>query len=444
MSDKKPAQEDIIEAPGMYSRMISADYILEHGRAPIADDSPGGIGSLFYGDYTVDWSSKDAYTNAVDVSTQQTIENLQDRPIIQNLFAKVQWDEIDRAVWERELANELGDVLKTGEHKNLAVYRNDWLDDGVDRSSKLNDLSKDITNNTSTLENDCDTMAITQAVIMQKVESAMLPEVTLENQDNHKVQGNYYIAYGRVANIQVSSNEKSQMREEAKGNPDLKALTEENIRALDTMANDLDRDIGKKRYHAVIVSDKTGNVIDSTDIHTNGGLSSIIARNADTIEDFKVGKPILLSSRKGAMFSASDTKINLTELSKVKLRDDGYENAIYQRENELSTPSENNPSVDPISLIAPLSEAYSGPLTIIVDNAPVSGEPNFDWHNDQHFSLSDFSNEIFQPLTENARSVDPFIDPKEATHMVEASGQKTETAMNEDNYKPQQQETYKI
>ncbi len=85
---------------------------------------------------------------------------------------KQEWSKEDRIVWEKNLAEIVSE--QTAKIPGLDTYRNEDDYGGVTRYNRVNNLSKDIEDNTAEIEFDCETMSITEGVILQKLENHYL------------------------------------------------------------------------------------------------------------------------------------------------------------------------------------------------------------------------------------------------------------------------------
>ena len=312
MASDTEIDKEIIDGPGSISRLISASYILRTGEIPIGDDSFLGLAEIFYPSYNVDWRANDTFTLAIDEAFNEMLHGVLENPALQDLLKKDSWNKADRCLWEKELTAAMHEALSNVCGGNLQKYRNDWLDEGVTRSSSLNELSEDLQNNTQTMENDCDTMAIVQAVLMQRVENHFLGHGgDEENTSNMRNPTTYYVAYGRLAKVKTSEEDVERIMEKLKDQPK---------EVQDHMRRDLegfDQVTGKegKEYHAVVISCDSGCVIEPT----NG--TYFVPYNHDTIKDYTNGVPILMASGEnhfatdGSVISIEEAIIVATDIN---------------------------------------------------------------------------------------------------------------------------------
>ncbi|MBI1301300.1 MAG: hypothetical protein GC137_06525 [Alphaproteobacteria bacterium] len=285
--------EDVIDVPGMASAMISADYVIREGEVPAV----GFPANVFYSNYTVDWKADDAYTRTIDQTLHSAVRYIGSDPVLSELLKKPAWTEIDRMIWERNITQKLNDAMKDCA-KNLTHYRNDWLDDGVSRPSSLNRLSNDIENGTHTIEYDCDTAAITQAVLLQRLDNHFLPERQSDLADgDYRARASYYVCYGRQAREPMTD----EMFNRIKGLIDESANDEQlKANALKQLEK-LQEDAGKngKGYHAFTMSSATGAVFDPVRPRDNQNTPEIEVEmkylwimNPDPIGDFISGRTL--------------------------------------------------------------------------------------------------------------------------------------------------------
>lgn len=298
---KTRTTEDIIDTPGNLSNMISARYIMREGKAPFTKFPA----SMVYPSYTVDWNAGDAYTDAVDQAVEIVSKEIEADPALQEMLRKPVWDEQDRTLWEAAVTAKMSDALTNDiRGGNLSQYRGDWTDAGVSRDSKINALSQDLEAGTQTMENDCDTMAITQSVILQTIDNKFLPERTEDlAATNFKVQTTYYVAYGRA------------LREYAEGQePPQAAAPEGEGAALAALAQGIQEQLAG--LHAHIMSSETGSIVEAT------ALRFVLPLNPDPIGDFIQGRTIYSGARPNFHYD-SDTG--------VWAESDGHEPEFFDR-----------------------------------------------------------------------------------------------------------------
>lgn len=135
--------------------------------------------------YRIDLKADDSYNQTRKEIEQKAIEQIQQSPELSALLQKDSWDRDDRIAWERDASRIVSEIA--AETPGLDDYR--YVESGKDlltaesRPPLLNALSDDIDAakngdfvNTNMIEYDCEAMAITEGLILQRVENALLPD----------------------------------------------------------------------------------------------------------------------------------------------------------------------------------------------------------------------------------------------------------------------------
>lgn len=189
----------------MYAeRAISFRSILETGEVPSA-------GGIYAGNnQSIDWSSDDAYTRAIEQITKASQQRIAEDPATRALLEKPEWTREDRVEWERHTSEIVSDEM--AKIPGLADYRiepatsmvNEQKKDPLaefatakERITGVNGLAADIEANAGNIEFDCETMSITEGVVLQQIEDNMLPQAAAV-EGSMKQSSAYYYATGMV------------------------------------------------------------------------------------------------------------------------------------------------------------------------------------------------------------------------------------------------------
>lgn len=156
-----------------YGRAISFNYILQTGQIPAAvkDQASSRLDDIQY----IDFASDDPYTRAMASVRDAAIQKISQDPALVQLLAKDSWSKEDRISWERGVSSIIS--AEADRIPGLNVYR---VDDGkedspIRRVTRMNDISQDMTDGTTNLEFDCESMTTFEGTILQQVENKMLP-----------------------------------------------------------------------------------------------------------------------------------------------------------------------------------------------------------------------------------------------------------------------------
>lgn len=124
---------------------------------------------------SLDLNAGDDLTKAMADIQKRVEARLAKSPSVKALFVKSEWDMKDRIAWEKEFALTLAE--ERHHTPGLDAYRStgDSKFHARVRSAKINDLSKDIHDNTAFFEFDCEQMTAVDGIIMQKIEDGVLP-----------------------------------------------------------------------------------------------------------------------------------------------------------------------------------------------------------------------------------------------------------------------------
>lgn len=257
-----PDNDQSVHAPANIGReeMTNFRHVLETGRVD-ADGYTGNRSDIVGNRQYIDWESDDAYTRAIQQVEENVTQRIQEDPVMQYLLEQEDWDLDDRMVWESSLSQIVSQEL--AEIPGLRDYRRtpgspfqspgeeaDPVESAHERVTRLNDLSPDIENGTGNIEFDCEAMAITEGVIMQRIEDAHLPDSAEDG--NYMQSSSYFYAGG----LSISSDDGANIATNG---------------------------------HAYIISSATGGVIEAT--NTNGSPEYIMPREGFTFEDFASGAP---------------------------------------------------------------------------------------------------------------------------------------------------------
>ncbi len=97
-----------------------------------------------------------------------------------------------------------------------------------------------------------------------------------------------------------------------------------------------------------------------------------------------------------------------------------YGKGTWKERGEAPQPIDNIPQFDaPVDRGDQLSQntsptdVFDGPYTTVIENAPLSGEPEINWDASDSFTLSGFYNETANPASETVRAIDPFTSPSD-------------------------------
>lgn len=193
------------------TRAINFDLIVETGHVPLYRTIPEDldVGKLEEErhrlDQYIDFSSDDAFTRAL--ARMELATQLRAQRELSDLLEKPVWDRQDRVRWERELSRIVSEEMD--KVPGLDSYRHRPLE-GLDapiadvRATRLNDLSVDIENNTTTIEHDCETMSIIEGIVLRNVEHDLLPAYEAVAEDNLRYAGSYFYVRGNASlNVRV-------------------------------------------------------------------------------------------------------------------------------------------------------------------------------------------------------------------------------------------------
>lgn len=260
-------------------RAVNFRNILETGETATDENVclPGG--------QRIDWSADDAYTRAVDQITETAAQRILDDPATKALLEKDNWTMEDRVAWEQRtsqiVSDEMDKIPGLGEYRiaqdNIPITTlpgdpkpplpvDDPLVDSMTadrRATEVNSLSMDIANNTGIVEFDCETMAITEGSVLQRIEDRFLPDGAVI-EGSFKQSSSYFYAGGISA--------------------DIVSLGDENT-------------IIDPGGHAYIVSSATGNIIEATADPSKPGISYKSLQSGYDFEDFVSGRLAVADDR---------------------------------------------------------------------------------------------------------------------------------------------------
>jgi|GEM_PF-6120568 len=242
------------------TRAVNFQYILKTGEVDALEAfGPSVLLMFFTGgdpDPYVDLKSDDAYTRALDTIKTETLRRIAESQELQDLKAKDPWTYEDRVAWEKSVSKIVSEEMD--KISGLDEYRVK-SDGGAKRiPERINDVSEDMKNGTTNVQFACREMSITEGIILQQVDNALLPEQAQEG--DYKVRSNYFYVGGKHANSVFS--------DEAAG-------------------------------HAFIISSLTGNIIDATHDPSEGNPGPYIESRREgygykyTFEDFTNGVPFV-------------------------------------------------------------------------------------------------------------------------------------------------------
>lgn len=188
MSD--PQKQTLEFDPANRDRLIRFRHIIETGKIALYPEELTDYSSM---NLSVDLDKNDAYTQALDRVLDAVLEETNQSAVIQNLLSKQHWDKNDRVEWEKNLAKIVSEQAFTIEA--FQEYRSDFdfSRDDIIRLRYLNGLSEDIESPIKKYEFDCEQMAATEGIILQKAEDTILGAES----DGYKSNGDYYYASGK-------------------------------------------------------------------------------------------------------------------------------------------------------------------------------------------------------------------------------------------------------
>lgn len=178
---------DTIYVPG--KNMVSFAYVLRTGSIP----------SLSVGSQSIDWKANDSFIKTYKDLRQHIYEGIGKSKVAGDLLKLKSWTREDRAAWEREISritSEELDKVKGLDKYRIAEPGKDYKGIVADRRAlRLNDLSADIDNNTTTIEFDCEAMSAVEGCLLQETDAHFLPANT-NGADTYKKASNYFYVNG--------------------------------------------------------------------------------------------------------------------------------------------------------------------------------------------------------------------------------------------------------
>jgi hypothetical protein len=191
------------------SRLINFDLINETGRIPevMAWEGTGGVfyqtdpSSEQWGSQRIDWGADDAFNDAYQTILERSIERIEAHPDLYELRVQSSWGYEERATWERTISNIVSEEMDA--IPGLDQYRtgNPDIPESSLRAQWVNALSTDIEGNTMSITNNCETMALIEGSILQRLDEHFLPSRTAEalREGNLMVESNYFFVIGEVS-----------------------------------------------------------------------------------------------------------------------------------------------------------------------------------------------------------------------------------------------------
>ncbi len=182
------------------ARVVNFQSILETGKIQqesYTQDHPDAAPEYWKSQY-IDWDSDDAFTRAIDQVKNATFERIQNSPELTALLDKDAWNRDDRVTWEREISTIVSEELDKipGLNEYRLAGNSEKYPDTERRAIRLNDLSQDIENGTTTITFSCENMAAFEGVILQQAENHFLPDSAPKG--DFKTASNYFYVVGRV------------------------------------------------------------------------------------------------------------------------------------------------------------------------------------------------------------------------------------------------------
>lgn len=211
----------------------------------------------------IDLDEQNAVTDAIQKIRQQTLEDIQNSTLLQDLLIKESWNYDDRVLWESHVSKiasqRLNGIAGLDSYRNTSTHP-------VTRVTDLADMSGDLlTPNQIQFENDCETMRSIEGIVLTMIDDELLPEYAQDVQ-NLKISGAYAAVNGGVK-FSISQN------------------------------------VGG---HAFLVSTLTGNLIEGTADPDKGGLPYLDTGAEYSYKDFIAGR---LTAAQYITFSRNDPSV---------------------------------------------------------------------------------------------------------------------------------------
>ena len=167
------------------SFITPANSILRHTKVEIRDLSEPRY---------IDWAGDDAYIKAIKTSVTNAYKDVSADPQVKELLQKKEWTRHDREAWEERLVQATKKAIEPFEL--LSKYRttpDPKFDKKVTTDAAGKDIQMECSMNKQTMssEHDCSDMSIDYAIVIQRLENAML-----DKGEGYKARSNYYHASG--------------------------------------------------------------------------------------------------------------------------------------------------------------------------------------------------------------------------------------------------------
>lgn len=187
---------------GTEPRLQNFQHILRTGIVQENSVNDEGLPSD-WANMRIDLNADDSFARSIRQVTGDVQRRMMEDERVQSLMRQPHWDRAERVQYERRLAEfteeEMSRIPSLGLYRmHTAHTENDPLAQLLGRmvtsTPNLNDLSRDIDNNSARFRWDCSRQSAVQGMIMQMVENDLLPQAA--EPGNLHVRSNYFRAIG--------------------------------------------------------------------------------------------------------------------------------------------------------------------------------------------------------------------------------------------------------
>ncbi|MAR56649.1 MAG: hypothetical protein CMM93_05650 [Rickettsiales bacterium] len=181
--------------------MVNMRHIIASGENTVVSAPYAWLDSaLGIGNQRIKLEAEDYYAQALESIRQRSLASLEADPSVMALLKKASWDQKDREQWEKALAETVSQHhYDTPGLRDYRITKElPCRSTALERAVTINDLSSDIKDATESIEHDCETMSMTEGIIVQQLEDHLLPQPTKNNDESYKFAASYYYASGAV------------------------------------------------------------------------------------------------------------------------------------------------------------------------------------------------------------------------------------------------------